>query len=82
VRSVDQEGTTVLGSTGQVRVHPAFGELRQYRLALGRLLAQLNLPDVDETSLRTPSWAGPGSEGRTELSPQMWCTGWALCSVS
>ena len=52
--SVDQEGTTVLGSTGQVRVHPALGELRQHRLALGRLLAQLALPDVDESALRTP----------------------------
>ena len=53
-RSVDTEGTTVKGSTGQVRVHPALGELRQHRLALGRLLAQMNLPDVDDTSLRSP----------------------------
>ena len=36
--SVDEDGTTVKGSAGQVRVHPALGELRQHRLALGRLL--------------------------------------------
>jgi phage terminase small subunit len=50
--SVDTEGTTVKGSTGQVRVHPALGELRQHRLALGKLLAQLALPDTDETALK------------------------------
>ncbi len=53
--SVDKEGTTVLGSTGQVRVHPALGELRQHRLAPGRLLAQLGLPDADDASLKSPS---------------------------
>lgn len=52
--SVDADGTTVAGSAGQVRVHPALGELRQHRLALGRLLAQLALPDVDETALKSP----------------------------
>jgi hypothetical protein len=55
--SVDAEGTMVKGSTGQVRVHPALGELRQHRLPLGRLLAQLALPDVDETTLKTPTQA-------------------------
>jgi hypothetical protein len=53
--SVQSEGTTVAGSTGQVRVHPALGELRQHRLVVGRLLAQLALPDVDDTSLRSPA---------------------------
>jgi hypothetical protein len=53
--SVDQNGTTVKGSTGQVRVHPALGELRQHRLALGRLLAQLDLPDPEDAALRTPA---------------------------
>lgn len=55
--AVDREGTTVLGSTGQVRVHPALGELRQHRLALGRLLAQLDLPDLDGGALKTPTQA-------------------------
>ncbi|WP_336922375.1 P27 family phage terminase small subunit [Aquipuribacter sp. SD81] len=46
-RSVEQDGTTVRGSTGQPRVHPALAEVRQHRLALGRLLSQLDLPDED-----------------------------------
>ena len=43
--AVATDGITVMGSTGQPRVHPAVGELRQHRLALGRMLAQLSLPD-------------------------------------
>lgn len=42
-----EQGYTVTGSTGQTRVHPAVTELRSSRLALGRLLAQLGLPDED-----------------------------------
>lgn len=52
--SVDTEGTTVKGSTGQPRVHPALGELRQHRLALGKLLAQLALPDDVGEQLPSP----------------------------
>jgi hypothetical protein len=48
------DGVTVAGSTGQVRVHPALGELRQHRLALGRLLAQMALPDLDDEALDSP----------------------------
>ena len=55
--AVDKEGMTVAGSTGQPRVHPALGELRQHRLALGKLLAQLSLPDLDESALLSPSQA-------------------------
>ncbi len=47
--AIATEGTTVAGSRGQPRVHPALGELRQHRLALGRLLSQLALPDEDDT---------------------------------
>ena len=53
--AVQTDGVTVAGSTGQPRVHPALGELRQHRLALGRLLAQLALPDVDDGSLSAPA---------------------------
>jgi len=56
-RAVDADGTTVAGSSGQPRVHPALGELRQHRLALGRLLAQLALPGVDESALASPAQA-------------------------
>ncbi len=52
-QAVARDGMTVPGSTGQPRVHPALGELRQHRMALGRLLAQLSLPDDDET-LQSP----------------------------
>ncbi|MGB3761830.1 MAG: hypothetical protein WA966_01305 [Ornithinimicrobium sp.] len=51
---IEEDGARVSGSQGQPRVHPAIGELRQHRLALGRLLAQLGLPDVDDSSLQTP----------------------------
>lgn len=52
--SVDSEGVTVAGSAGQPRVHPALGELRQHRLALGKLLAQLALPDEEGEALASP----------------------------
>jgi len=52
--SVDQEGTTVKGSTGQPCVHAALGELRQNRLALGKLLAELALPDDAGELLPSP----------------------------
>ena len=41
------DGVSVAGSTGQPRVHPGLGEVRQHRLALGRLLSQLALPDLE-----------------------------------
>lgn len=51
------DGVTVPGSSGQPRVHPALGELRQHRLAVGRLLAQLALPGDEEGTLDSPSRA-------------------------
>lgn len=54
LRQVIADGLTVPGSNGQPRVHPAVGELRQHRLALGRLLSQLALPDEDDAALPTP----------------------------
>lgn len=53
-QAIEDNGTTVAGSTGQPRVHPAIGELRQHRLALGRLLSQLALPDEEDDVLPTP----------------------------
>ncbi len=53
-QALADDGTTVPGSNGQPRVHPAVGELRQHRLALGRLLSQLALPDEDDDRLATP----------------------------
>jgi hypothetical protein len=51
---VERDGRTVPGSRGQVVAHPALSELRSTRLMLGRLLAQLELPDEDGSSLPTP----------------------------
>ena len=41
--TVTAEGPTFPGSMGEARAHPAFGELRQQRLVLARLLAALGL---------------------------------------
>lgn len=40
-----EQGPTVAGSMGQQRLNPAFAELRQQRLALGKLLESIRLPD-------------------------------------
>ena len=52
--AITVRGLSVPGSNGQPRVHPALGELRQHRLALGRLLAQLALPE-EQGALPTPT---------------------------
>jgi hypothetical protein len=54
---IAERGTTVAGSRGQPTLNPAFAEARQGRLALGKLLAGLELPDAagklrSETSRR------------------------------
>jgi hypothetical protein len=41
---VARDGATVTGSRGQVRAHPALGELRQARGELRRLLDALGIP--------------------------------------
>jgi len=53
--AIARDGVTVAGSTGQTRTHPAINEVRQHRLALGRLVAQLALPDLDGASIPKPS---------------------------
>jgi len=52
--AVERDGLTVPGSSGQTRVHPAVGELRATRALVGRLLAQLGLPDADGQTLDSP----------------------------
>ncbi len=52
--TVEAEGYTTAGSKGQTVIHPAVGEARQQRLAFGRLLAQLALPDPDGGVVKTP----------------------------
>ena len=44
---VELDGTMVDGSAGQLVLHPAIGEARQQRLAFGRLVSQIDLPDPE-----------------------------------
>lgn len=53
--AITVDGITVTGSKGQSRVHPAVAELRQVRLAVGRLIAQLALPDDEGDSVPSPT---------------------------
>jgi hypothetical protein len=53
-RGVHDEGVVVYGSMGQIRHNPLIGELRQTQLAIGKLLAQLGLPDVEGHTLPSP----------------------------
>jgi hypothetical protein len=48
--------TPVTGRDGLL-LNGALGELRQHRLAVGRLLGQLSLPDSDRLPLATPGTA-------------------------
>lgn len=47
--AIRRDGVMVEGSQGQLRVNPAIAEVRAQRLALGRLLAQLDLPADEGT---------------------------------
>lgn len=49
------QGPTVEGSKGQPRLSPIFAELRQSRLALAKLLAELRLPIDAEAAGLTPA---------------------------
>jgi len=55
--ALDRDGVLTTGSTGQVRVHPAVGELRSTRVALARLLGQIGLPDPTNTAMPTATTA-------------------------
>jgi hypothetical protein len=66
-RALLSEGAIVPGSAGQPRTHPALGELRQHRIALSRLLAQLALPEP-EGVLATPAQAKARRAANTRWS--------------
>lgn len=51
--AIKAAGTFVMGSAGQPVLNPALGEARQARLAIGRLLGQLELPDGEEEKPRS-----------------------------
>ena len=52
--AVQRDGLTVSGAAGQVRVHPGVAQLTQHRIALGRLLSQLGIPDEEGVALASP----------------------------
>lgn len=53
---VAEEGMKVIGSTGQLRLNPAVGELRQGRLCLAKLLGELAVPvDGLESRVESPA---------------------------
>ncbi|WP_282826952.1 P27 family phage terminase small subunit [Gulosibacter sediminis] len=45
--TIDEHGTMVAGSTGQLIVNPAIAEQRQQQATLARLVTLLNLPSED-----------------------------------
>ena len=73
---IERDGAMSVGSTKQAVVHPALLEARLARLAIGRLLGQLGLPD--ETGARGTAasdrarraaqarWADRGTRGPQE----------------
>lgn len=50
---IEEQGAVVTGSAGQPKLSPAFAEVRQGRLALGRLLGDLALPNDTPTTARS-----------------------------
>lgn len=47
--ALETAGVVIQGSQGQPRMNPMIAELRQSRLAVARLLGELELPDSDDT---------------------------------
>ena len=47
---IDESGLVSRGSRGQLRLSASVTELRQARLAVSRLLSELALPDVEDTT--------------------------------
>jgi phage terminase small subunit len=70
-KAIGRDGTTVAGSKGQTRTHPALAELRQTRLALGRLLGQLGLPDPEDEQGR-PGIVSPLSARGRKAARARW----------
>ena len=66
----------VVGSRGQPRPSPLLGELRQHRIVLGRLLAQLGLKEADAQASSSGSGFGleRSAAGRS-LALQRWNKG-------
>lgn len=61
---VAADGPTSTGSAGQVVTHPAVAEARMQRLAFGRLVAQLDLPDPDDAHGDPTVWTPQATAAR------------------
>lgn len=57
-KDVAELGTIVETAAGGAKLNPAVAELRASKAALGRLLAQLGLPDENDATLASPVSAG------------------------
>jgi hypothetical protein len=61
---IKARGYLVEGSRGQEVLNPSIAELRQSRLALGKLLGQLDLPESTRDAVRTARKAAEARWGK------------------
>jgi uncharacterized protein with von Willebrand factor type A (vWA) domain len=61
---IETRGYLVEGSHGQEVVNPSLAEVRQSRLALGKLLGQLDLPESTRDAVRSARNAAEARWGR------------------
>jgi hypothetical protein len=61
---IAERGHLVSGSRGQQVVNPSVAEVRQGRLALGKLLGQLDLPESTKDAVRGARHAAESRWGR------------------
>ncbi|MBK9180960.1 MAG: hypothetical protein IPM45_15610 [Acidimicrobiales bacterium] len=67
---LEADGLVVAGASGQARLNGAVAELRQCRLALGKLLAELRLPGEDGRQLSPAQLRGrAAAEARWGRTP-------------
>jgi hypothetical protein len=59
-------GYLVAGSRGQEVLNPSLAEVRQSRLALGKLLGQLDLPDSTKDAVRSAQHAAERRWGKAQ----------------
>ena len=64
-QDIQDRGYLVGGSRGQAVINPSIAEVRQGRLALGKLLGQLDLPESTADAVRTARQAAEKRWGRT-----------------
>jgi len=69
---VRAEGATALGHKGQPTSHPAARELRQQRLALGRLIAQLDLPEEEDIPSPASIRGRKAAKSRWDAQHRQW----------